>query len=437
MPDPPRDPASSARVLRCGAAYTDIPDPARAIDGAVEQVCAQTEQAPGCLVAMVSPDHAATLIHTARTISERVPQALVIAVRAPGVCAGHRSSDGHAGLALLAIELGSAGRAHVLREPISGHAAAARSSRADPRSLASLARPSPGVVGAFLWCDPKRLAVSALLEQIALDADDPWTTPLIGGLATSAPTDEISAVIVDPEAAPPNGIAPPEPVSGAALVFSGDIQLAPLLSQGCLAFGPSLRVTKARRNLILELEGQSALRVVAACADRSVEDLMGEEVLLGRVVGSPGRRPGRGDYEIAPIVRFDEGLGGLGTRIPFSVGDVVRLHRPDSGTALSDLELLLDAQKLHGPPAGILLAGPHDWSAGSAPSAAFARAFEPTTPGEERARAGRAIGAEHATVPVAGVMTDGQIGLLGGRPRLTRHSVAALVVRASAAQAPS
>jgi len=116
------------------------------------------------------------------------------------------------------------------------------------------------------------------------------------------------------------------------------------------------------------------------------------------------------------------------------VGQTIRLHMRDAVTAHEDLALLLDAQGLYEHPAGVLLVtcngrGRRFFDSPSHDARLFAKAFQPATPGESRAKAGAAIEAGGTAVPLAGFFAAGEIGPIDGQSFVHGHTAIAAIFR--------
>ena len=116
------------------------------------------------------------------------------------------------------------------------------------------------------------------------------------------------------------------------------------------------------------------------------------------------------------------------------VGQTVCFHIRDAQTAEEDLELLLDAQQLHGPPAGVLLItctgrGRNLFDHRDHDARAIQRAFVEAEPGAEQAKYGRVLNAGRPGIPLAGFFAAGEIGPVGDASYLHGHSACAVMFR--------
>ncbi len=251
---------------------------------------------------------------------------------------------------------------------------------------------------------------------------------IIGGMASGAPRPGGNAIVLD-------GRVSRHGAAGLSLL--GDLRVDTIVSQGCRPVGPTMVVTRARSNLVLELAGRPALDVVRETigglpdADRS---LLAGGLFLGRAVDEYKDRFGRGDFLIRHIVGAEESSGAIAVADLMRVGQTVQLHLRDRVTAKEDLELLLDAQRLHEPPAGALLLtcngrGKSFYNAQHADVGTVQRAFRAGDPGAARAKAGHAVGPVEPSVPMAGFFAAGEIGPIGDDSYLHGHTASLALFR--------
>jgi small ligand-binding sensory domain FIST len=218
----------------------------------------------------------------------------------------------------------------------------------------------------------------------------------------------------------------------------GRVRVDTIVSQGCRGFGPSLVITKARKNVILELGGRRALDVVRECFEGlSDEDKAmleragrGQQLFIGRVINEYKDRFGRDDFLIRNVLGFDEAQGAIGVGEIVRVGQTIRFHLRDARTADEDLAMLLDAQQLREPPLGGMLItcngrGTRLFDRPHHDAAAVVRAFAPGRAGELAAKIGEEIDPEGPMLPLAGYFAGGEIGPVGEQSYL--HGQTAVV----------
>ena len=220
--------------------------------------------------------------------------------------------------------------------------------------------------------------------------------------------------------------------------FAGDVRIDTVVSQGCTPIGPTLLVTKSRGNLVFELGGRRAVdvaREVVRELDEDTKSKLDGGLLLGRAASEYRERFGRGDFLIRSVLGADETHGFLAIGDAVPAGRTVQFHLRDRSTAAEDLQLLLDGQSLHGPPAGVLAfsctgRGRRLFGTIGQDSRSVQRAFRRPEAGVDLAKPGEATGDGDDAVPLAGLFAAGEIGPVDGRPFLHGHTASLALFRA-------
>lgn len=281
----------------------------------------------------------------------------------------------------------------------------------------------------FVFVDPFSVPLLNLLPAMNRARPVRAAAPILGGVASATTTAGGNRLILN------------DRVSSEGLVgvtLRGDVRIDPIVSQGCRAVGPNFVVTKARKNMILELSGRPALKMIqdmaASLSEHDQELLQRKGLLLGRVINEYKDRFGRDDYLIRAITGAEETNGAIAVNDFISVGRTVRFHLRDSRTADEDLAMLLDAQKLHGPPAGAMLItcngrGTRLFDRPHHDASAVVRAFRPPMPASEVAKGGHAISADEHPFALAGFFAAGEIGPVGSENYLHGHTAVAALFR--------
>ncbi len=99
---------------------------------------------------------------------------------------------------------------------------------------------------AVILADPFTFPVAAFLQSSNADVTGP-PLPLIGGVTSGSGG---SRLFLDGRSVPTGAVG---------VVLGGPVKAHPVVSQGCYPFGPPMIVTKAERNVLLELAGMPAL----------------------------------------------------------------------------------------------------------------------------------------------------------------------------------
>lgn len=165
---------------------------------------------------------------------------------------------------------------------------------------------------------------------------------LVGGLSSS----RFGSGCFADELAPPG-------LSG--VLFSPEVILATRLTQGCLPLGAVHAVSESQDNLVLRLDGRSALRVFQ-------QDLGGAADSDGQRMGGPvqvGIIPPGGDPDelmVRPIAGFERGSGAIVLGERLLPGSRLAFCRLDRAAASDDLVRMLASIRtgLYHPPRGAL-----------------------------------------------------------------------------------
>ncbi|HEX8003901.1 MAG TPA: FIST N-terminal domain-containing protein [Mycobacteriales bacterium] len=200
-------------------------------------------------------------------------------------------------------------------------------------------------------------------------------------------------------------------------VLRGPVGARTIVSQGCRPIGPTMVVTKAEGNVLLELAGVEAVRKledIVADLPADEQALASRGLHIGIAMDEYAEVHDRGDFLIRGVLGIDESRGGVvvGDLVP--VGTTVRFQVRDAQAADEDLRALLAGPEVLGGPGlveGALLFSCNGRGANLFPSA------------DHDAR----LVAEHfAHAPVAGFFAAGEIGPVGGRNYL--HGFTASIV---------
>ena len=279
--------------------------------------------------------------------------------------------------------------------------------------------------GAVLFADPSTVAVSRLLPSLHAAGGGRAMLGALTASPESSKRDADRSVLCARGHAQRGGLV--------GLTFSGAVRLEAVLAQSCRPVGPPMVVTKSHRNLIRELGGRPAIEAVQTVAKSFGEDerrLLAGGLFIGIAADEYRERFGRGDFIVRRVLGGHGASGSLAIDQPVRPGRTVQVHLLDAALARGDLGLLLDAQKLHGPPAGaLLLTDPargramfaDEWS----DATAIARAFDAVRSGEDAAKGGYEIAGIGGPIPVAGCFAPGQIAPIGGSCRV--HSTCAAI----------
>jgi small ligand-binding sensory domain FIST len=400
-------------------------EPIRAIDQVCDAASATLAgRTPDVVSMFFAGPHVQAAKAMAYVVRRRLGPRVLIGVSAEAVIAGDVELEGQGGISLFAACLPGV-TVHPFR--LDQLPAPKPGSEIDSAAMAAAA----GMLGhgqhraTFLFADPFSVAMNALLpalDRARIAAAPHGVTPgtMIGGLASASPRAGGNALILDDEVLNAGAVG---------VSLSGPVRVDTIVSQGCRPFGQTMVVTGVRGQIVTSLGGRPALEVLQSMIeelDEASRELLKKGVFLGRVVNEYKDRFGRGDFLVRNVIGGEEKTGSIAVADLLRVGQTVQFHLRDAATADEDLALLLDGQKLHGPPAGAMLftcngRGKRLFGEPNHDAGAVARAFALPEPGEQLAKAGRTIAPAAAAgdpgalpgVPLAGFFAAGEIGPVG------------------------
>lgn len=160
----------------------------------------------------------------------------------------------------------------------------------------------------------------------------------VGGVASSGSTPGDNALYVGSEVHRAG-------VVGVAL--SGNIEVDALVAQGCRPIGAPMFVTRARENVLYELDGRSALDVLQELY-RSLspgdQDLARGSLFLGIEMKEAQARYQQGDFLIRNLLGSEEDSGALVVGALLQERQVVQFHLRDARASEEDLETRLERE---------------------------------------------------------------------------------------------
>jgi small ligand-binding sensory domain FIST len=189
------------------------------------------------------------------------------------------------------------------------------------------------------------------------------------------------------------------------VLLRGQTGVRSIVSQGCRPIGRHMVVTKAEKNIIIELGGKPPLvHLQQLWQELSPHDqkLFQRGLHLGRVINEYQGEFQRGDFLVRNVLGMERETGALAITERIRVGQTVQFHVRDADTADEDLHALLqrDVNARDKPAGGALL-----FSCNGRGSRLFAQ------PDHDA----RAIRAELGDIPLAGFFAAGELGPVGGQ----------------------
>lgn len=316
-----------------------------ALDRALESI---HDRLPGgsvdLLIATYTFHHAEMAERIAARLTHDLSPRAFIATTAGGVSGQGVEVEGEHGLSLLAAKLpgsalntftyndldwpASADSPHVLRSAMLGEPDAE----------------SPDVILAF--ADPFSVPMSKLLPAIDKATGG---APVIGGMCSGSLEPNGNRLTIDGRVLNQGAVG---------VSVTGGVSVDTTVSQGCRPIGEPHVITEAQNNLIKTLGNRPVMEVIQETAqqlDEANRRLMQQGLLVGRVIDEYKDRFGRGDFVIRNVIGVGREQEFIAVSDLLKVGQTVQFHVRDRRTAEEDLQLLLDAQAMHGEPAGVFL----------------------------------------------------------------------------------
>ena len=185
-----------------------------------------------------------------------------------------------------------------------------------------------------LLADPWSIDVESMVRGLDYAFPD---SSKVGGLASGASQPGGNALFVDDKTY----------TSGmAGVAMSGDVAVDTVVAQGCKPIGRPMQVTACNQNVLLELDGRTALDalrdVVNGLGDEDRE-LVRHSLFLGVVMDPLNDSPRLGDYLVRNIVGADHGSGVLAIGEMLREGQTVQFHLRDAETSAKDLGTMLES----------------------------------------------------------------------------------------------
>ena len=420
MPGEPRDhpeqPDSADPSARPGIALANAlsthEDPIEAAAQAASKIRERLGDNPDLLMVFVTPHHAQRVGMIADTLRDALGSNHMLGVSASAIMSADTEIGSTPGIALLACRLPG-----VRISPFWVDHLSPRESR-DERAAKLAEQIDAGVDmrATFFFADPFSVPLVKLIPALSASRTQHITASgrveqigtILGGMASAATRPGGNSLLLDGEIRS----------SGAmGVTLSGPLRVDTVVSQGCRPIGHPMIITKARGNLILEVAGVKAvdaIRDVVHDLPDEDKELLGNGLLLGRVINEHKSHFGRGDFLIRNVMGGDEQSGAVAIADLVQAGQTVQLHLHDARTAREDLGLLLDGQRLYERPAGALLIsctgrGEKFFSEPGHDARAFAHAFDQSPDGASLAKSGKEVN-PGSGIPLAGFFAAGEIG---------------------------
>lgn len=254
-----------------------------------------------------------------------VPEAAVIGCSATGVIGDAQGVELSPAVSAWAASLGEARVTTFALESL----------RAEDRFVViGLPERDPDDRVAIMLADPYTFPTDAFIEH---SGEVLGALPIIGGLANGLRGRGSVRLFADGEVYDEGAIG---------VLLSGPIQISTVVSQGCRPIGPTMIVTAAEDNLLLELAGQPALarlEDIVSSLDEDDRELVASGLQIGVAMDEYAERHERGDFLIRGVLGIDPEREAVAIGDVVEVGRTVRFQVRDAETADEDLYELLDA----------------------------------------------------------------------------------------------
>jgi small ligand-binding sensory domain FIST len=132
------------------------------------------------------------------------------------------------------------------------------------------------------------------------------------------------------------------------VVLSPEISVATGLTQGCSPIGPVRRITEARENVVMAIDGRPALEIFK----EDIGEALARDLrrVGGRIfAGIPVRGSDTGDYLVRNLMAIDAERQWIAIAERMAPGDSLMFCRRDAASALEDLQRMLRGLKRRTP----------------------------------------------------------------------------------------
>ena len=379
------------------AALSEHPSPVEAIGEVVGSVLDRIGPAPDLAVLFVSPGLAGATEDLAATVRAMLEPTVMLGATASTVIGGGREVEDGPAVSLWAGRVGPMQAVRIQ--------AVATDGGIQVRGVPAVAGGEPRTL--LLLADPFSLPVDGLLEHVAVAQPD---LTVVGGLASAARGPGGNRLVLD-------GAVHRDGAVG--VVLPPDVELAPLVSQGCRPVGEPMIVTEVDGRVLLGLAGVPALdRLVEVSRTIGADDrdLFELGPQIGIVVDEGRITFGTGDFLIRNVMGGDPDRRGIliGDRV--EVGTTVQFHVRDAASADEELRSLLAGLGVGAPP-------------GAEQGALIFTCNGRGSPFFGVADHDAELVSDLVGPAVAGMACAGEIGPVGGRSHLHGYTASVLLLR--------
>jgi len=382
-------------MIRAGVGFSTAANPRNAAAEATAAALAQAglRTATGALC-FATPSYGAAYPMILRTVASEANIREVVGCSGMGVIAGEREIESGNALAVLVFGGDELHATRFFVPTLRGRAAGVAA------EIASAVRPHLGKSNLLvLLADSYNFEAEATLA--ALGKELPGVAVTGGGASEDGSIGETFVFCGDTVSS--------DAVSG--MLLSGDFELTLASSIACTPIGSARRVTAARDNILIEIDGRPAYEVFAEAAGPLAADLRRAltYVFVAVPISEGAKTLERGQFLVRNIVGVSEEHGVIAVAFQPAVGDTIGFVLRDAERSRQDLKTTLEelSARLESPPA-------------------FGVYFDCVSrgmglyniPGHDSAYIRRYLG----PVPIAGFFTGFEIGALGENTSLLQYS---------------
>ncbi|MEM9567858.1 MAG: FIST N-terminal domain-containing protein [Cyanobacteria bacterium P01_E01_bin.34] len=249
----------------------------------------------------------------------------------------------------------------------------------------------------ILLADAFSSNITELLQ--GLDFAFPSATT-VGGLASGAQAPNGNALFL-------NGEMHRDGAVGVAL--SGNISVEAIVAQGCRPIGMTMQVSRAERNVVLQLDQRPplvALQDIVKSLSETDRQLVRTSLFAGMVMDEFKETPEPGDFLIRNIIGIDPRTGALAVGDRLRSGQRLQFHLRDKQTSDEDLHAVLRRYRQERMERGLALV-----PAGALMFSCLGRGeYLYGEPNHDTQVLEESLGA----VPMGGFFCNGEIGPVGG-----------------------
>jgi len=184
----------------------------------------------------------------------------------------------------------------------------------------------------FLVGEPYSCAVDFIIEQLA---DMAPGVPLLGGMASGGQGRGQNCLFYQGEALDQGAVG---------VIIRGGPQIKSIVSQGCRQIGRTFVVTKAERNMIVELGGKPALerlqetwQVISGDDQRLVQ----QGLHVGIVMNEYKESFRSGDFLVTNVLGVDQESGAIAVGNIVRTGQTIQFHVRDANSADEELRQMV------------------------------------------------------------------------------------------------